>query len=140
MVNDLSPICKALIALLASQTSVLTITDINGKLDEADVDAVRAELRMLVRADLVRQGVRTNDSRIVYWFATASIDTAETDRDATLADVGEAAEPRIVFFCGDSESLKNNTSNRRYLTFEPTAPGLLKRADEHMRARAGHVR
>ncbi|WGS50830.1 hypothetical protein LFL96_04810 [Paraburkholderia sp. D15] len=135
MVNELSPICKALIALLSSRTSVMSISDINRELDYADVDAVRAELRMLVRADLIRQGIRTSDSRIVYWFSTAAIDTSDV-RDQTLADVGEAAERTLLFFKAASQNVSSDAGDRRYIAIKATAPELLERAAEHMKARA----
>ncbi|CAB3688079.1 hypothetical protein LMG24238_02968 [Paraburkholderia sediminicola] len=111
MVNDLSPICKALISLFASTATPLTISDIETALVDADRPALRAELQMLVRATVANQAIRYADERLVYWLAGTPIEpfdgtllhypptSAEikwsdagriwlVGRDVTLADVG----------------------------------------------------
>lgn len=111
MVNDLSPICKALISLFASTATPLTISDIETALVDADRPALRAELQMLVRATVANQAIRYTDERLVYWLAGTPIDTFDgtllhyppipsqikwkvgestylAGGDATLADVG----------------------------------------------------
>lgn len=93
MRNDLSPICKTLIALFATEATPRTIDNIQAALPDADCDAVREELQMLVRADVVHQAVRYADERLVYWLAGAPITSFHGTRlvypDATFADVGE---------------------------------------------------
>jgi hypothetical protein len=93
MPNDLSAICKALISLFASEATPRTIDDIQAALPDADRTALREDLQMLVRADVVRQAVRYADERLVYWLAGAPIATFHGTRlvypDATFADVGE---------------------------------------------------
>lgn len=73
MPNDLSPICKALIALFASDAVTRTIDDIETALPDADRVALRNELQMLVRAEVVRQAIRRADERLVYWLSCAPI-------------------------------------------------------------------
>ncbi|HEY3599718.1 MAG TPA: hypothetical protein VGL08_19655 [Paraburkholderia sp.] len=80
MPNDLSPICKALIALFAHRPEQLTISNIEAALPDADHHAVRGELQMLVRATVVRQAIRHSDERLVYWLSGASVG----DFDGTL--------------------------------------------------------
>jgi len=111
MVNDLSPICKALISLFASTATPLTISDIENALVDANKAAVRAELQMLVRATVANQAVRYVDERLVYWLAGTPLEpfdgtllhypptsmeikwsaagrTYVVGHDVTLADVG----------------------------------------------------
>lgn len=74
MRNDLSPLCKALIALFASKTQPITISEIEAALPDAHHPALRDELQMLVRATVVRQAIRFADERLVYWLCGAIID------------------------------------------------------------------
>lgn len=93
MPADLSPICKALIALFAGQTAPLTIDNVEAALPHADRQALRLELHMLVRATVVRQAIRRSDERLVYWLAGVGIAPFDGTLfhyapDATFADVG----------------------------------------------------
>ncbi|MFM0002614.1 hypothetical protein PQR57_16455 [Paraburkholderia dipogonis] len=93
MPTDLSPICKALIALFAGQTDPLTIDNVEAALPHADRQALRLELHMLVRATVVRQAIRRSDERLVYWLAGVGIAPFDGTLfhyapDATFADVG----------------------------------------------------
>ena len=94
MVNDLSPICKALIQLFAREATPRTIDEIERALPDADHVAMRAELHMLVHAEVVRQAFRKADERLVYWLWGAPIQPfrgsllAYPPRQMTLADVG----------------------------------------------------
>lgn len=93
MSTDLSPICKALIALFAGQTAPLTIDSVEAALRHADRQALRLELHMLVRATVVRQAIRRSDERLVYWLAGVGIAPFDGTLfhyapDATFADVG----------------------------------------------------
>lgn len=73
MQTDLSPICKALIHLFARVPVTRTIDEIELAFPNADQAALRAELQLLVRAEVVRQAVRYVDERLVYWLAGAPI-------------------------------------------------------------------
>ncbi|MFM0176538.1 MULTISPECIES: hypothetical protein [Paraburkholderia] len=93
MQTDISPICKALIALFAGQTDPLTIDNVEAALPHADRQALRLELHMLVRATVVRQAIRRSDERLVYWLAGVTIAPFDGTLfhyapDATFADVG----------------------------------------------------
>jgi hypothetical protein len=93
MPNDLSPICKALIALFAGERTPLTIDNVEAALPHADRQALRLELHMLVRATIVRQAIRRSDERLVYWLAGVTIAPFDGTLfhyapDATFADVG----------------------------------------------------
>ncbi|MFL9899033.1 hypothetical protein PQR71_12865 [Paraburkholderia fungorum] len=93
MPNDLSPICKALIAFFAGQRSPLTIDNVVAALPHADRQALRLDLHMLARATVVRQAIRRADERLVYWLAGTTIAPFDGTLfhyapDATLADVG----------------------------------------------------
>lgn len=111
MVNDLSPICKALISLFARTATPLTISDIESALVDADRPALRAELQLLVRGTVANQAIRYADERLVYWLAGTPLDPFDgtllhyppppiqikwnaggsaylVGRDVTLADVG----------------------------------------------------
>ncbi len=102
MVNDLSPICKALVQLFARVAVVRTIDDIEAALPDADRVALRADLQMLVRAEVVRQAIRTADERLVYWLAGAPIESFPgtlfhyPPQQVTLADVGGIRHAREV--------------------------------------------
>ena len=97
MPNDLSPICKALISLFASEAVTRTIDDIEAALPDADRMAVRDELQMLVRAEVVRQAIRRADERLVYWLSGAPIASFVgtlfhyPPQQPTFADVGGVA-------------------------------------------------
>ncbi|MFM0391219.1 hypothetical protein [Paraburkholderia phytofirmans] len=93
MRNDLSPICKALIAFLAGQREPLTIDNVEAALPHADRHALRLDLHMLVRGTVVRQAIRRSDERLVYWLAGLTIAPFDGTLfhyapDATFADVG----------------------------------------------------
>jgi hypothetical protein len=92
MRNDLSPVCKALISFFASEPQPHTINNIEAALPDADHSAVRAELQMLVRADVVSQAVRYEDERLVYWLSGTRVAPFHHTRlvypDATFADIG----------------------------------------------------
>ena len=94
MPADLSPICKALIALFAGQRDPLTIDNVEAALPHADRQALRLDLHMLVRATVVRQAIRRYDERLVYWLAGTTIAPFDGTLfhyapDATFADVGD---------------------------------------------------
>jgi hypothetical protein len=91
--TDLSPICKALIALFAGQRDPLTIDNVEAALPRGDRQALRLDLHMLVRATIVRQAIRRSDERLVYWLAGVTIAPFDGTLfhyapDATFADVG----------------------------------------------------
>lgn len=97
MVNDLSPICKALISLFATQNEALTIRTIEQQLPHADKVVMHDTLQMLVRCDVVRVALRrvrySNERDLVYWLAGNDVGTFDGTRlhyppDATMADVG----------------------------------------------------
>lgn len=73
MVNDLTPICKALIGLFAAQCEPLPSVRVEQLLPHADKEVMRDTLQMLVRADVVRQAMRrrmySSDKELVYWLA-----------------------------------------------------------------------
>jgi hypothetical protein len=102
MPNDLSPICKALIALFASEAVIRSIDDIEAALPDADRKAVRDELQMLVRAEVVRQAIRWSDGRLVYWLASAPIASFTgtlfhyPPQELTFADVGGVAPAQEI--------------------------------------------
>ncbi|MDE1007543.1 MAG: hypothetical protein OSB38_17900 [Paraburkholderia fungorum] len=101
MPNDLSPICKALIALFAGLRDPLTIDNVEIALPHADRDALRLELHRLVRATIVRQAIRRSDERLVYWLAGSTIAPFDGTLfhyapDATFADVGGISSAREV--------------------------------------------
>lgn len=100
MVNDLTPICKALIGLFAVQREPLTITNVERLLPHADPEVMRDTLQMLVRTDVVRQAVRRivygREHELVYWLAGNDVGSfagtqlhypPSSSSDATLADV-----------------------------------------------------
>jgi hypothetical protein len=93
MPTDISPICKALIALFAGQTDPLTIDNVEAALPHADKQALRLDLHMLVRATVVRQAIRRSDERLVYWLAGVTVAPFDGTLfhyapDATFADAG----------------------------------------------------
>jgi hypothetical protein len=102
MPNDLSPICKALIQLFARVTVTRTIEDIERALPDADRGALRSDLQMLVRAEVVRQAFRKTDERLVYWLWGAPIEPFEgtlfhyPPQQFTFADVGMIDRPQEV--------------------------------------------
>ncbi|MEW9584307.1 hypothetical protein [Paraburkholderia sp. DGU8] len=100
MVNDLTPICKALIGLFAVQREPLTITNVQRLLPHADPQVMRDTLQMLVRTDVVRQAMRrivySHDREFVYWLAGNDVGSfagtqlhypPSSPSDATMADV-----------------------------------------------------
>lgn len=92
MATNLSPICKALIALFASIREPLTIDEVEAELPHADRQALRANLHMLVSDTVVRQAIRRADERLVYWLAGIAIAPFDGTLfhyapDATFADV-----------------------------------------------------
>lgn len=94
MPNDLSPICKALIALFSGQRDPLTIDDVEAAMPHADRPALRLDLHTLVRATVVRQAIRRSDERLVYWLAGVTIAPFDGTLfhyapDATFANVVE---------------------------------------------------
>jgi hypothetical protein len=97
MVNDLSPICKALIGLFAAQAEPLTLATVEHQLPDADRAVMHDTLQMLVRSDVVRVAFRrvpySHERELVYWLAGNDVGTFSGTRlhyppDATLADVG----------------------------------------------------
>lgn len=97
MVNDLSPICKALIQLFAEQIEPLTIDAVERLLPDADRAMMHETLLMLVRADVVRQAFRrvrySRERELVYWLAGNDVGTFPGTQlhyppDVTMADVG----------------------------------------------------
>ncbi|ALP62375.1 hypothetical protein [Paraburkholderia caribensis] len=92
MNSELSPICKALISFFASEPTPQTIDNIEAALPGADLRAVRSELQMLVRVDVVSQAARYEDECLVYWLSGARVAPFHHTRlvypDATFADVG----------------------------------------------------
>ncbi|MFM0355458.1 hypothetical protein PQR12_18365 [Paraburkholderia nemoris] len=93
MPANLSPICKALIALFAGIRDPLTIDKVEAALPHADRQALRADLHMLVCATVVRQAIRRADERLVYWLAGTTIAPFDGTLfhyapDVTFADVG----------------------------------------------------
>ncbi|MFM0407477.1 hypothetical protein [Paraburkholderia dipogonis] len=97
MVNDLTPICKALIGLFAAQNEPLTVTTVEQLLPHADQSVLHDTLEMLVRADVVRQAFRrvlySRERELVYWLAGNNVGSFSGTRlhypkSATLADVG----------------------------------------------------
>jgi hypothetical protein len=101
MSNNLSPICKALIAFFAGQRDPLTIDDIEAALPHADRQALRLDLHLLVCATVVRQAIRRSDERLVYWLAGIAIAPFDGTLfhyapDATFADVGGIPPRREV--------------------------------------------
>ncbi|CAE6815094.1 hypothetical protein R69746_05799 [Paraburkholderia aspalathi] len=94
MATNLSPICKALIALFAGIQEPLTIDDVEAALPHADRQALRADLHLLVCATVVRQAIRRADERLVYWLAGVTIAPFDGTLfhyapDATFADIGD---------------------------------------------------
>lgn len=92
MATNLSPICKALIALFAGIREPLTIDDVEAALPHADSQTLRANLHMLVSDTVVRQAIRRADERLVYWLAGTAIAPFDGTLfhyapDATFADV-----------------------------------------------------
>lgn len=97
MVNDLSPICKALIGLFATQNEPLTFCTVEQQLPHADKLVMQDTLQMLVRSDVVRVALRrvrySNERDLVYWLAGNDVGTFDGTRlhyppDATMADAG----------------------------------------------------
>jgi hypothetical protein len=97
MPNDLSPTCKALIALFAAQNEPLTVTTVEQQLAPVSQAVVHDTLQMLVRADVVRQAFRrvrySNERELVYWLAGNDVGSFSGTRlhypeSVTLADVG----------------------------------------------------
>jgi hypothetical protein len=93
MPTNLSPMCKALIALFAGIRDPLTIDKVETALPHADRHALRADLHTLVCATVVRQAIRRADERLVYWLAGTTIAPFDGTLfhyapDATFADVG----------------------------------------------------
>jgi hypothetical protein len=97
MVNDLSPICKALIGLFATQSEPLTLATVERQLPHADKAVMHDTLQMLVRSDVVRVALRrvrySNERDLVYWLGGNDVGTFDGTRlyyrpDATMADAG----------------------------------------------------
>ncbi|MFM0595356.1 hypothetical protein [Paraburkholderia dilworthii] len=97
MVNDLTPICKALIGLFAAQHEPLTVSTVERQLPHADQAVMHDTLQMLVRADVVRQAFRrvqySSERELVYWLAGNDVGEFAGTRlhypeSVTLADVG----------------------------------------------------
>lgn len=147
MPNDLSPICKAIIALLAGADKPMTFPQIRAALPDADLTAVDCDLQMLVRATVVHTA--THFVSAVYWLGGSV-----AGRTATLDDVGATAEQQstirlhatsfrldgveLVPHSGLSDPLPG-TGDRRYAPVAavlPSAPLLLERAAGHMSERA----
>jgi hypothetical protein len=97
MVNDLSPICKALIGLFATQKEPITLCTVEQQLPHADKAVMHDTLQMLARSDVVSVALRrvrySNEQELVYWLAGNDVGTFDGTRlhyppDATMADVG----------------------------------------------------
>lgn len=99
---DLSPICKALIQLLARGAVTWSIDDIELALPDADHAALRADLQSLVRVEVVRQALRKSDERLVYWLWGVPIEPFEgtlfhyPPQQITFADVAAIDLPEKV--------------------------------------------
>jgi hypothetical protein len=105
MVNDLTPICKALIQLFAAQNEPLTVTTVEQQLPHADQAVLHDTLQMLVRADVVRQAFRrvrySNERQLVYWLAGNDVGSFSGTRlhypeSVTLADVGGVTTAHVA--------------------------------------------
>jgi hypothetical protein len=132
MPNDISPICKALIALLAGASTPMSLADIRNSIPHGDPDAIAGELQMLVEATIVHRQ-RERYRAFSYWLVGS--DATPT---SSFADVAEASAAHVFFAGGNADCLAADSGNRRWMQFTslPSAPDILSRAAQHMADRA----
>ncbi|EIF32552.1 hypothetical protein BCh11DRAFT_00280 [Burkholderia sp. Ch1-1] len=133
MVNDLTPICKALIGLFAVQREPLNITKVERLLPHADPEVMRDTLQMLVRTDVVRQAMRRivygREQELVYWLAGNDVGSfagtqlhypPSSSYDATLADVAGITRRREnpMLEAGDAHELRILRVAQKAITLE----------------------
>lgn len=93
MQTDLSPLCKALIALLASAARPMAMEEIYVHLPDAEPAALRAQLAMLVRSTVVLEVTRPVAGHVPYYRIFYHLSGSPAGAaclktgDATFADV-----------------------------------------------------
>jgi hypothetical protein len=133
MLTELSTIAQHLILLFSQCDGYLSSDEVQAKLPDADQGTVCHELLMLCRSGVVHRGVHSTNREMVYWFADrprpAQI-SAQLLRDGTLSLNASS----ITFGPATDADVAGITSAPQRTL--PTAPGLLGKAEEHMRERA----